>query len=727
MLLTKLTKPYSRQLSGCNCFFTVCVFLMATAVGFSQSPSLDKDYSPLKSTGSIPENFTLSTKKKIDVDVKQIKAPGYKENKLQQDYAVRTNYEIDKQLHGGNILLNEELSTYVNNVVDKLLKSDPELRSKLKIYVTKVPEMNAYCMGKGYLFVNAGLLAKMENEAQLAYVLAHEISHFVKMHNFNTYAEFKKIDKDYKKQTFEDRQIQKFTFSKENESEADTYGFELFKKSDYSPAEALASFDALKHYDLPFENIPFDTTFFNDSNFKIPSVYFLTKLQPVNEDEAVDDSKSTHPNIQRRKENIAALLEGYLQNDAAGQQGKKKFLVSENEFFKARDVARFEECRLFLIERSYLYSIFSAYILLKKYPENVYLQKVISKSLFAMALYKDGDLKYNDDSYRQGPIPDFTKTEGYSQQLNFMLDRLPQKEMVIMSLKYVWKNHQKNPDDPSFLAISDSLLKILTKKFNSGISEYSDKAPAADDAAKPTEYYKYAFVDYLQNDAGFKKTFTEYSAGMSATPAIALKAFTIPKKGEKKENKDAADKKTALSLGISKIIIVDPFYIRYDESLSETSTYEATDRRQDNLVTSLKDNARISKIAIEMIDPGSFTSDKIALYNDFSVFNDWFNERMEGGEMQSCPVFNSEEIPELIKKYGTKYILWPGVFSVRQKIKGSLRYEDDTFYYSVLFDLETGKIVSKKMIHSTQNDYPERINDYVDDTFDEIRKLNLTY
>lgn len=48
--------------------------------------------------------------------------------------------------------------------------------------------VNAYSAPGGYVFVTKGLLARVENEAQLAGVLAHEIAHVTKRHALRVYA-----------------------------------------------------------------------------------------------------------------------------------------------------------------------------------------------------------------------------------------------------------------------------------------------------------------------------------------------------------------------------------------------------------------------------------------------------------------------------------------------------------------------------------------------------------
>jgi hypothetical protein len=141
------------------------------------------------------------------------------------------------------------------------------------------------------------------------------------------------------------------------------------------------------------------------------------------------------------------------------------------------------------------------------------------------------------------------------------------------------------------------------------------------------------------------------------------------------------------------------------------------------LIYELNKIAKVNKIGILTIDPENFMSDQIQLYNDFSVMNDWFNERMEGGEIQNCPVLNTNEIDRIVKEYGSKYFLWPVVVGVRLT-DGVVNKDSFTYYYSLLFDVESGKAISVVERWSEKNDNVSRINDYVDDTFDAIRKLN---
>lgn len=705
--------------------FLIFFFLLHSTFKL-KSQSFRDNYIPIKSTGAIPDDFTFSTKNKVIEDVKRVEEKDYALEGSHESYTIFINYEIDKQLHGGNILLNDEITGYINKIVDELLKDDIKLRSQLKILVTKIPETNAYCMEKGYIFVNIGLITQAVNEAQLAYVLAHEISHFVKKHNLKTFIEFKKIEKEnYKKKTFEDRDIRMFTFSKANETEADIEAYKIYKKSNYDQACIKTVFDVLQYSYLPFDENKFDSTFFNDEDYIISSKYFLKRTQDIKTKEDYDDTKSTHPNIKKRKESIDSLL------IRVSESSGKKFIISEEIFYRVRDICRFEICRIFLVERNYLDAINSAYILQKKFPDNLYLQKIIMKSLYAMTLYKNGDLKFDNESYRKGPIPDYTKTEGYSQRLNFFLDKLPQQEMAILTLNYIWNCHQKFPKETLFIKYSDSLFAMLPNKFHLGINDFYTKTKDEAEKASNTKissehYYKFAFVKFLNNDPEFRTKFTEVSALVTSNkPSIVGFKVYAPQTGKpKKENAKKIEIKILDKVSINKIVIVDPFYQKYDETRQQTSLYIISDDKENEFINTLKTGATKNKLSYEIIDPGTFTNSDIQKYNDYSLLQDWYNERMDGGENQNPPIFNSDEIDNLIQHYDTKYFLWTGVSSTHYKneagIVNAFKYIVGTYYYAIVFDIETGKVIKKDFKIVDKSDTHGRISDFVNTTLKEL-------
>ncbi|NND65408.1 MAG: M48 family metalloprotease [Gammaproteobacteria bacterium] len=93
------------------------------------------------------------------------------------DVADLAHQEMVKQ----NVLYDDPaLQAYLKDVHDRLF---PEFNGVFKLFVIRNSVANAFVMPNGYVYFNTGLLARLDNEAQLASILAHEGSHFVERHS----------------------------------------------------------------------------------------------------------------------------------------------------------------------------------------------------------------------------------------------------------------------------------------------------------------------------------------------------------------------------------------------------------------------------------------------------------------------------------------------------------------------------------------------------------------
>ena len=150
-------------------FFTIYIF----------SSAQEKfTYIPLKSEGGIPSDFLgLSSEKfeqdKILIDKKSKRSI----RKSKERFYLKSNYYLEELLHSGKVIFNDPVSVYSKKVLEKILKDDSELFSKIRIYTLETPAVNAFSFDNGVILVTLGLLAQLENEAQLAYILSHELIH----------------------------------------------------------------------------------------------------------------------------------------------------------------------------------------------------------------------------------------------------------------------------------------------------------------------------------------------------------------------------------------------------------------------------------------------------------------------------------------------------------------------------------------------------------------------
>jgi predicted Zn-dependent protease len=74
------------------------------------------------------------------------------------------------------------IAEYVNTVGRNILSIIPDLPFQYHFYVVKQHVYNAFATPAGHIFINSGLLEALENEEELAGILAHEIAHVVCRH-----------------------------------------------------------------------------------------------------------------------------------------------------------------------------------------------------------------------------------------------------------------------------------------------------------------------------------------------------------------------------------------------------------------------------------------------------------------------------------------------------------------------------------------------------------------
>lgn len=77
------------------------------------------------------------------------------------------------------------LNNYINQMGQRLVSQTPEPFNRLpwQFHVVEDPAINAFAIPGGHIYVHTGLIANADNAAELAGVLAHEISHVTARHS----------------------------------------------------------------------------------------------------------------------------------------------------------------------------------------------------------------------------------------------------------------------------------------------------------------------------------------------------------------------------------------------------------------------------------------------------------------------------------------------------------------------------------------------------------------
>ena len=85
-----------------------------------------------------------------------------------------------------------ETSEYLEKLGLSLVPVETPVKVKWRFRAIRDLEVNAFALPNGSIYVNSGLLSRMENEAQLAGVLAHEVTHVVNRHSYLEYRSSRK-------------------------------------------------------------------------------------------------------------------------------------------------------------------------------------------------------------------------------------------------------------------------------------------------------------------------------------------------------------------------------------------------------------------------------------------------------------------------------------------------------------------------------------------------------
>lgn len=160
--------------------------------------------------------------------------------------------EIKQSIEKSDKLVTDNaIRVYLHAIADKLY---PELRNKVHIHLFRAPHLNAFALPNGQIYLNVGLIARMENEAQLAALLGHEIAHFSYRHGHQQSQQVKSATAFARFVTLLGLPLipdllaisSIYGFSQELETEADEIGFERMVRAGYDPREAVRLFRLLQ-------------------------------------------------------------------------------------------------------------------------------------------------------------------------------------------------------------------------------------------------------------------------------------------------------------------------------------------------------------------------------------------------------------------------------------------------------------------------------------------------
>lgn len=708
----------------------------------------------LKSKGHIPRSLTVSTLERMQIEVGL-------SSKRKDKKAISNNvFRIDEILHSGKIVF----GSYSNDIVDKIFEqikvSNPDIDlTKAEFFIMKSSKVNAFATYQGAICLTTGLLANIQNEAQLAYIMCHELVHFLESHTLDSYH----FRSKRRGQLEDSARVSLYSnFSKNQEFEADLKGFDIYSNIGYSSNEAIEALEILRLIGKERTNmndVKLDSTIFNSSKFKIPGSRFnlFNKDHITIEDESLYQS---HPEIEKRKKKLADKIESHNVVDS-----KINYLVSNsNEFTEVNRLALHDDVINCMNERRYVKAIYLAEIAKNKYGSNKSLDIIVAKCLYALSknrLPEMVNVQLTDDEkndehtkhflkrakmydipkrWRHNrPNKDFLKRDKalYKGDINVLNDYLSWNsspveiaslalhnlleledsnlniyiEDIIYDLVKIYKVNKTHYYEVETLDSNHQVANVVNEikeeaKTNLSLIEKlkSKKTKFKKVYIVKTNYYRNALVKFWN-----KPEVNEYFKNASKLNIVREKT----KKELKREQKDRE------KLNVNKLIVLES-----DNRISDH--YKGLDipktaKIKDKLDKALRIELNRQEIEIVDYDPNSMNSQNANLWNENVLIQQFVNEFYSYSDYGVIPLV---DVTEIWKTHNTPYVLLSSEISLQSSLPINTKYiqlvtfpitllytmelfskQCDNVYYATIIDLKELKVVYKKSI---ENNYAEQ-------------------
>jgi len=648
------------------------VMLAMTSAAIAQA---DFDhYVPLQSKGPVPEDFSIETSQKIKNAGNERR--GDLTAKEQKVFVEQVNYTIDELLKSGLVTYGDDVTNYVQSIGDRRTASDEDLKGKLRFYTLNTNEANAFSTDQGMVFVTTGLIAQMTNEAQLAFVLAHEIIHYQEEHVLDLYD----YVTDNKSLSYGEKVRFFSKYSRDNEFEADKLGVKLYHSAGYASSEITKTFDVLIYSYLPFEEIPLDKTYFNTGQLFVPTEMFKTEHNEITARQRYNDQYTSHPNVAKRIEALEKEIARYSDWGTV-------LNYPEQSFTYIRNICRFEFLLNDVYEDKSVESLYSIYILEREFPDSRFLR--LCKAQIWLELMKEEEQQKPAGPYAIMSNFHGRNFEGEIAAMDQFLNDLPDEGKVALGLRFIYDAREKDTTDALLNRMWLKAVEVAALNSEFEIDQFSEstfqqaivkmeeakKAQEADTNSTTQRWDKYETIKNRRSgltfDSGIDSSkFYLYSIADLVTDSVFMKQFEDSE--EKAREKELEDEdfltmtdaeqsemlvekyQDRLRLDLDTVLLVNPF-------VTETRGYKGVDfRKSDKLETTLLeavDNvSRDLGLTVNRLDRTELKSMTTQQYNDLALIM----RSMEKGVATTKPdvfLLDLERLDSLKLVYGSSKVM----------------------------------------------------------------------
>ncbi|MEA4839446.1 MAG: M48 family metallopeptidase [Bacteroidales bacterium] len=246
----------------------------------------------------------------------------------------KVHKQFNEDLLNGVYIYDQRFNKMIDRIVAELKSKNKNIPENIQFFISKDLSLNASSLGDNYFVINLGTFYYLQNEEQLASIIAHEIGHLLLKHSYKSIQRYHlTLKEEAKKQTKEVKReksnksekawnklkqilYEESSFNRKQEYESDSIGYVLFRNTSFNRTNYINTlkgmdlYDSIKPmglnneiykrvFDLPAQ--PFKEEWLKQEDFKS---YDYSKYKERMDEDSVD----THPKTKERIANIKRIF-----------------------------------------------------------------------------------------------------------------------------------------------------------------------------------------------------------------------------------------------------------------------------------------------------------------------------------------------------------------------------------------------------------------------------------
>lgn len=639
---------------------------------------------PLGSQGAIPDIFVSTSTAKYQLQLEDAKVSNsVMPLETQEQFYLETNFGLDQLLRSGLVTYGDDISAYLESIADIILADDPYLRSQLRFFTIYSPFPNAFATQRGTIYVNSGLLARLKTEAQIAFILCHEIAHFQENHSLTRYVEYADNlwkNQSYRRATNQEKLLIRNNFSQQQELDADSIGYALFQQSPYGTESVAEVFDVLDKAEevagftylskgwltsRAFNQGEIDSLLFKSmrdtTSAETPATYVtpsgdqeIRKVKVVNynldvdvdegtgdsmEEEDEESHRGTHPNPQKRKALFLAWVEEF-----GTESSKTAFVQSPGRFLHVRKLARLETISGFLYKSLPMDAIMTIRWLESEGGDTQYLEKLKILALSQLAMVR---LEKSLAKPIQEIPSKYKKRMTWAKELRQGNVRL----LLAVATSYLYDAYEAD-------TVSNAWVRPYLKNLVREVESY------VHNSNRESAYLQEVLDAYseLPLFSRMHKEAADYNRDQED-----WEEFIESEEGKNKIEKWTKEyQRKGYRLGVDSLLVFSPEFISIKSSRNRQKMYWIeSEKLQISLSEDLESLKSVDGSYTEILDPQNFDpATSPTTYNESIQIQRWIDQILDQGDKDFVP-YNQGEVEAILLNRGIKHIAITGAYAIK--------------------------------------------------------------